>query len=102
MKTLLVLLFAITSMSTTVPTQETETVKATFTEYTDGIYYFKDKNDYSMEFENIEEKVLVQYDLKGGELKGKVFMISYTTDTEEDEEGDEIGINTIIGLKIAE
>jgi hypothetical protein len=87
-------------MATTVVAQEK--VKATFNEHLDGIYYFTDKDGYAMEFAQIQEDVLVQFDLLGEAFKGKVFMITYTTDTEEDEEGDEISINIIVGLKLAE
>lgn len=100
MKTLFVFLFAITSMVTTAVAQET--VKATFNEHLDGIYYFTDKDGYAMEFAQTEKDVLAQFDLLGEAFKGKVFMISYTTDTEEDEEGEDVAINIIVGLKLTE
>ena len=81
MKTLFVFLIAITSMATTAVT---------------------DKDGYTMEFAQTEKDVLAQFDLLGEAYKGKVFMITYTTDTEEDEEGDEISINIIVGMKLAE
>ena len=101
MKALIVFFVAITSMSTMAVAQEAETVKATFDEHLDGIYYFTDKDGYSLEFAHIEQEVLAQFDLFGEEHKGRVFMITYTSDTEEDEEGDEIAINNIVGLKLA-
>lgn len=100
MKTLFVFLIAITSMATTVVAQDT--VKATFNEHLDGIYYFTDKDGYAMEFAQTQKDVLAQFDLLGEAYKGKVFIITYTTDTEEDEDGDEISINIIVGLKLVE
>ncbi len=100
MKTLFVFLIAITSMATTAVAQET--VKATFNEHLDGIYYFTDIDGYAMEFAQAEKDVLAQFDLLGETFKGKVFMISYTTDTEEDEEGEDVAINIIVGLKLTE
>ena len=100
MKTLFVFFVVISSMATTVVAQEK--VKATFNEHLDGIYYFTDKDGYAMEFAQTQEDVLAQFDLLGEAFKGKVFMITYTTDTEEDEEGDEISINIIVGMKLAE
>ncbi len=102
MKTLIVFLVAITSMSTLTVAQESETIKATFNEHLEGIYYFTDKDGYVMEFAQTQKDVLAQFDLLGEGFKGKVFMITYTTDTEEDEEGDEISINIIVGLKLTE
>ena len=102
MKTFLVFLVAFASMATTVVAQETETVKATFNEYSEGIYYFTDSDDFTMEFEHISQEVLSQFNLAGEEFKGKLFQITYQADTEEDEEGDSIAVNTITGLKLVE
>lgn len=102
MKTLFVFLFAFASMTTTEVAQETETIKATFNEYSEGSYYFTDSDDFSMEFEHIEKGVLSQFDLAGEEFKGKLFQITYQADTEEDEDGDSIAVNTITGLKLVE
>lgn len=101
MKTLFVLLVALSSM-TTLMSQETETVKATFNEYADGIYHFTDKDSYSMEFEYVEQDVLAQFDLSGEAFKGKLFIVTYQADSEEDQDGEAILVNTIIGLKLAE
>ncbi|TXN37839.1 hypothetical protein FVB32_05995 [Flagellimonas hymeniacidonis] len=100
MKTLFVFLITITSMG--LLNQETETMKATFDGYVDGIYFFTDKDDFSNEFVHVEKGVLEQFDLTTDEFKGKLFVISYTTDTEEDDEGDEITTNTITDLKLVE
>lgn len=102
MKTLFVFLIAFTSMATTVVAQETETIKATFIEYSEGTYYFTDSDDFSIEFEHISKDVLSQFDLAGDEFKEKLFQITYQADTEEDEEGDSIEVKTIVGLKLAE
>ena len=100
MKTLLVFLFTIASMAST--NQETETIKATFKEYADGTYYFIDKDGYSNEFEHIKKEVLANYDLSTDEFEGKLFVISYETDTEEDDDGDDILIKIIVDLKLVE
>jgi len=102
MKTLFVLLFALTSMATSENIQETETTKTTFTEYADGIYYFTDADDYSIEFEHIKKEVLAKYDLSTDAFKGKLFVITYETDTETDEEGDDISTAIIVDLKLVE
>lgn len=101
MKALLsiIFLFALTA-STPLKIQETETLKATFVEYVEDTYYFLDKDDYSVEFQQIKKEVLDSYNLKDDSLKGKTFVITYETDTEEDEEGDDIQINIITGLKL--
>lgn len=101
MKTLLVFFVMLTSM-TTMMSQEIDTVKATFNEYADGTYHFTDKDSYSMEFEYVEESVLAQFNLAGEEFKGKLFIVTFQSDTEEDQDGEEILVNTIIGLKLAE
>ena len=82
--------------------QETETLEATFVEYADDIYHFTDEEDYAHEFQQINKSVLDTYNLKDDVYKGKSFIITYETDTQEDEEGDELFINTIIGLELKE
>ena len=82
--------------------QETERLRATFVEYVNDTYYFTDKDDYSHEFQQIEKDVLDTYNLKDDSFKGKRFVITYHTDTAEDEEGDDIMIAIITGLKIQE
>ena len=102
MKTLLILLFAITSLATTEKSQETEKVNATYTEYEDGIYFFTDSDGYSIEFNNVSDEVLKKYDLYNDEYIGKLFIVTYQSDTEMDEEGDDVASNTIIDLKLVE
>lgn len=82
--------------------QETETLKATFVEYANDMYYFTDKDDYSHEFQKIEKNVLDIYNLKEDSYKGKRFVITYATDTEEDKEGDNLMITIITGLQLQE
>ena len=103
MKALLsiVLLFVV-SANTTRKSQETETVKATFLEYVDETYYFQDKDDFSIEFQQISKEILEAFNLNDDSQKGKSFVINYETDTEEDEEGVDIQINIIVGLKLVE
>lgn len=94
-------LFAL-AIYTTQNYQETDTLKATFVEYVNETYYFMDKDDYSHEFQQIKKNVLDTYNLRDDSFKGKRFVITYHTDTEEDEEGDHILITIITGLKIQE
>ena len=103
MKALLSIVFLfVISANTSQKNQETETIKATFVEYVDDTYYFTDKDEYSVEFQQIKKEVLDTYNLKDDSQKGKTFVITYETDTEEDEEGDDIQVNIIIGLKLAQ
>ncbi|MGB5666562.1 MAG: hypothetical protein WBM53_06930 [Maribacter sp.] len=102
MKALFVFFFAIITVATTEKSQETETIKATFTEYIDEIYYFTDSEGYTIEFNDVLNEVLVKYDLADEQFKGKLFIVTYETDTEMDEEGDDMATNTIIDLKLVE
>lgn len=97
----LVFLFTLSILSLQI-VQETETIKATFIEYADETYYFTDKDDYSLEFQRIKKSVLDTYNLKDDSFKGKSFVITFETDTEKDEEGDDIRISIITGLKLAD
>lgn len=103
MKTLFAILFTIgTIFTSSENNQAKEKIKATFIGYADGIYNFTDENDYTIEFEHIQKPVLARYDLSTDEFKGKLFIITYETDLEEDEEGDEISTNIIIDLELIE
>lgn len=102
MKTLFVFLIATLALSTATVAQEAETVKATFNEYSEGTYYFTDSDDFSIEFEYISKEVQSQFNLAEEKFKGKLFLITYEVDTEDDEDGDSIAVNTIIGLKLSE
>lgn len=73
---------------------------ATFEEFKDGVSYFIDKDGYSVEFEKIDNSVLEKFDLKSTEFKGKEFEISYTTETDVDDEDEEISISKIVALKL--
>ena len=101
MKTLLSIFFLFTlTVQSLQNKQETETAEATFIEFADDTYYFTDNNDYSYEFQQINEDILNTYNLNDDSQKGKTFLITYDTDTEEDEEGDDVQIKIIIGLKL--
>ena len=82
--------------------QETETLEATFVEYADDTYYFTDKDDDSHEFQQINKSVLDTYYLKDDLYKGKNFVITYKTETEQDEEGDDFFVDIITGLELKE
>jgi len=102
MKTVLLILLFIATPPNNLVNQETETVKASFTEFDDDVYLFKDKDGFSVEFEHVKDEILKQYDLKGDSLKGKLFLITYFGETEVDADGEDIITNTIIALKLLE
>ncbi|KPM33076.1 Hypothetical protein I595_1503 [Croceitalea dokdonensis DOKDO 023] len=97
MKTLLIALSTILAVATT---QEVETITATFNGYEDGIFYFEDSEGYNLEFEQIDDKALQKFDLVSEDFNGKTFKISYTSETDLDEEGEEISISKIVDLKL--
>ncbi len=103
MKALLsiVFLFVLTVQSSP-NSQETETLEATFAKYEDDIYHFTDEEDYAHEFHQINKSVLDTYNLKDAMYEGKSFIITYESESKEDEEGDDFFVNTITGLKLKE
>jgi len=104
MKSLLCILFlCAVTVNTLQYTQDTETLRATFKEYSEATYYFMDTEGYAQEFQHIKKEVLDLYNLKDvNTYNDKTFTITYTTDTEEDEDGDDIYVSTITALKLIE
>ena len=103
MKALLSIIFLfVLTVQSLQNSQETETLEATFSEYVDDTYYFNDEDDNLHEFQQIEESVLDIYNLKEDLYKGESFVITYKTDTEQDEEGDDFFVNIITELKLKE
>lgn len=98
MKTLFVALFMLTTGFTTIAAQDTTDLVATFDFYEDNTYYFVDKEGYTITFTQIADDV--DYDLTSEDFVGKVFTISYYSDTEIDALDEEIAVNTITALKL--
>ncbi|WP_291963684.1 hypothetical protein [Maribacter sp.] len=97
MKSLLIVLFVAVSSLTTFG-QETSTMNGTYEGYIDGVYVFTDGEGYSTEFTNVVDEVTSKYDLKSQKLVGKQFSITFTVDSELDEDDEEIQVSTITGL----
>lgn len=102
MKTLFISLMLVVSSLTTVPSQETEKMTATFDGYEDGTYYFTDSDGYSTEFNQLSNEARKLYDLSTEEFVGSTFVITYTSETEVDDLDEEIIVTTIIDLKLVE
>ncbi|MDF4221490.1 MULTISPECIES: hypothetical protein [Maribacter] len=101
MKSLLIVLFVAVSSLTTFG-QETSTMNGTYEGYIDGVYVFTDGEGYSTEFTNVVDEVTSKYDLKSQKLVGKQFSITFTVDSELDEDDEEIQVSTITGLLMPE
>jgi hypothetical protein len=103
--------FAFTSISNknkcAILPQETTTIEAVFDGHEDYGYNFiatdGDDFEYTITFQEINEELLNEFDLKSDTLIGTSFKITYKTRIEviEDENGyeDENEINTIINLE---
>ena len=100
MKTLVMSLLLLIASLTSVPSQETETMTATFDGYEEGSYYFTDSDGYSTEFNQLSNEARKLYDLSTEEFVGSTFVITYTSETEVDDLDEEIAVTTIIDLKL--
>jgi hypothetical protein len=98
MKSILVVLFVALSSFGNLNVQETDKMNATFAGYEDGMYVFTDSDGYQSEFNYVSQDVSQQFDLTDKQYVGKQFTITYTVDTEIDEEDEEIQVSTIVGL----
>ncbi|TDS16694.1 hypothetical protein DFQ03_1176 [Maribacter caenipelagi] len=97
MKSLLIVLFVAVSSLTTFG-QETSTMNGTYEGYIDGVYVFSDGEGYTTEFSNITDDVANEFDLNSEKFVGKQFMITFTVDSEMDEDDEEIQVSTIVKL----
>ncbi|WP_396632035.1 hypothetical protein [Maribacter sp. R86514] len=97
MKSLLIVLFVAVSSLTTFG-QETSTMNGTYEGYIDGAYVFSDGEGYKTEFNNVTSEVIAEYDLNGQKFVGRQFSITFTVDSEMDEDDEEIQVSTITGL----
>ena len=99
MKTLFIALIMLTTTLGGNLVQDTSRVSGTYDKHEDGIYYFIGDNGEIYEFNDITEEAEEAFDLMDQALLGKLFSITFTTETEED---DEMEYNTIVALKILE
>lgn len=97
MKSLLIVLFVAVSSLTTFG-QETSTMIGTYEGYIDGVYVFSDGEGYTTEFSNITDDVANEFDLNSKKFVGNQFMITFTVDSEMDEDDEEIQVSTIVKL----
>lgn len=98
MKSIIIVLFATFSSFTSVYSQDVEKMNGTFLGYEDGMYTFTGSDGYKAEFTNTTNEVSQKYDLTDKQYIGKQFMISFTVDTEIDEDDEEIQVSTIVML----
>lgn len=98
MKTILIVVFVALTSFGSVYGQDVEKMDGTYVGFEDGMYIFTDGEGYKSEFTNMTDEVRKEYDLTGDTYIGKQFVISYTIDTEMDEDDEEIQVSTIIGL----
>lgn len=102
MKTLCITLLLLVSGLNTSVIQESEKVNATFEGLENGIYFFTDTDGFSIEFEHISQEALDSFDLSDDTYMGKMFTVTYTSDTELDEMDEEIVVNTIMALHMVQ
>ena len=101
MKTLFMLLFAVSSLITGIDTttlaQEDQTVEASFLGIVAGEYHFASAND-KMTFQAIDEEIANVIAFEDKAMQGKKFKVSYTLIKEESEDGEMTEIKTITKL----
>jgi hypothetical protein len=100
MKTLFITLFAFISLNGLQTNQDKITVNATFDGYEDETYYFTDEEDGVYEFQKIDSVASSKYDLQNAKFKGEKFEVTYTIETDLDENDDEYSLYTILDLKL--
>ena len=100
MKTLIIALFTFISFVGLEINQEKITVQATFDEYEDETYYFSDEKEGAFEFQKVDEVASKKFDLKDEKFKGKKFKVTYTTETDLDENDDEFTLFIILDLEL--
>ncbi|WP_339839300.1 hypothetical protein [uncultured Maribacter sp.] len=102
MKSILIVLFVAISSLTTTYGQDTDKMSGTYEGYIDGMYVFTDKDGYKAEFTNVTNDVSAKYDLTSQKFVSMQFIITFTVDTELDEEDEDIQVSTIIDLVMPE
>jgi hypothetical protein len=101
MKSILIVLFVAVSSLTTFG-QDTSTMNGTYEGYINGAYVFTDGEGDSVEFNNAVSAVTSKYDLNSQKFIGKQFSITFTIDSELDEDDEEIQVSTIVNLLMPE
>jgi len=101
MKSVLIVFF-VTLSSLSAFGQDTDKMDGTYEGYIDGAYVFTDSDGYKAEFTSVTNDVSTKYDLTSQKYVGMQFMITFTVDTEIDEEDEEIQVSTIVELVMPE
>lgn len=101
MKSILIVLFVAVSSLTTFG-QDTSTMNGTYEGYINGAYVFTDGEGDSVEFNNAVSAVTSKYDLNSQKFIGKQFSITFSIDSELDEDDEEIQVSTIVNLLMPE
>ena len=102
MKTTLLAILVLLSTVSAVLAQGKDTLEATFETVEDGTYYFVDADGFSHGFDEIADEVLKLYNLMEPRYQGKTFVITFDSDVEDDDEGEDIMVLRIIGLRLVE
>ncbi len=103
MKALFITLLTFISFVSIEANQDKTTITAIFDGYENDVYYFSaDGEEEFYEFQQINSVASKKYDLKDAKFKGKNFEVTYTTETELDEDDEEYTLFTIVDLKLNE
>ncbi len=97
MKTLFIALFSVVTLYFN---QETETVIATFTGYSEGTYYFEDDDELMHSFEALSTDAAAKFDLTSTTYIGKKFNITFTVTSAVNEEDEDYDILEITSLDL--
>lgn len=98
MKSIVAVLFLTLTSLTSVYSQDAEKMDATYVGYEDGVYVFTDNDGYRAEFSTISDEASKRYDLTDPMYVGKQFILTFTVDTELDEDDEEVQVSTIVTL----
>jgi len=103
MKTLIVVFISLVAFASPAQQQDSITVEATFVQGQEGTYYFSFEDREPMEFKFQGATAVAKYNLDSGAYEGKLFRITYTTQTVvDDEEGEEYDQFVITDLELKE
>ena len=102
MKAILISVFLLITTMNGLTVQETESMAGTFNGYEDSIFSFTDTDGYSMEFNHISDEAKVTIDLTDNKYIGKLFQVTFTSESEIDDQDEEMTVNTITAIKILE
>ena len=102
MKAILIPIFFVITTNTNFTGQETESMAGTFNGYEDSIFNFTDTDGYSMEFNHISDEAKDMVDLTDDKYIGKLFQVTFTSESEIDDQDEEMTVNTITAIKMLE